>query len=62
VLGPHAVGFSGRRVLTGSPYTVITSAVDWTDATIALGVIAAALALFLVFKKGARGVLGMISR
>lgn len=45
-----------------SDYDVITTAVNWTDATVALGVIAGALALFLVFKKGARGVLGMIGR
>jgi hypothetical protein len=46
----------------GPDYTAITTAADWTAATVALGVIAGALALFLVYKKGVRGVLGMIGR
>lgn len=43
-----------------SPYDDVTGAVDWTDAIAALGVVAAALAIALVAKKGFKIVLGMI--
>jgi hypothetical protein len=55
VMGPAAFA-------VGPDYSAITTAADWTAATVALGVIAGALALFLVYKKGARGVLSMIGR
>ncbi len=43
-------------------YTVITGAVDWADVLTGIGVVAAAFALLLVAKKGARTLLGFIGR
>jgi len=43
-------------------YTVITGAVDWADVLTGLGVVAAAIALLLVAKRGARLLLGFIGR
>jgi hypothetical protein len=41
-------------------YSAITSAVDWSTAITALGVVGAAIALVLVARKGIKAVLGMI--
>lgn len=47
---------------TPGPYDAITSAVDWSDVTTGLGVVAAALAGVFIFKRGAKMLLGMIGR
>lgn len=57
----------GSLAVAGSSYAVtaydsITAAANWSDATTALGVVAAALALVLVFRKGAKMVLGFFGR
>lgn len=43
-------------------YEVITGAVDWADVLTGIGVVAAALALVLVAKRGAKTLLGFIGR
>lgn len=58
---PRVVGFVLRENFT-SPYAAITTAADWSDVTTALGVVAAALALVLVFRKGAKMILGFFGR
>jgi hypothetical protein len=45
-----------------SAYDTITASANWADATTAIGVVAAALALVLVFRKGAKMVLGFFGR
>jgi len=41
---------------------LITGAVDWDAVTTGIGVVAAALAVVLVAKRGAKALLGMIGR
>lgn len=59
VVGSLAVASSSYAV---GAYDTITAAANWSDATTALGVVAAALALVLVFRKGAKMVLGFFGR
>lgn len=54
------VAVSAALATPAGDYDAITEAVDWTSAGTALGVIAAALALVLVIRKGLKLVLGMI--
>jgi hypothetical protein len=49
-------------VLTANAYSAITTAVSWSDAITAIGVVGAALALVFVFRKGAKMVLGFFGR
>lgn len=44
----------------GGPYDAITTAVDFDTAVTAMGVVAAAVAVALIAKKGFRIVMGMI--
>jgi hypothetical protein len=53
---------SGVVLATPGPYDAITDAVDWSDVTTGLGVVAAALAGVFIFKRGAKMLLGMIGR
>lgn len=56
------LGSAGLANATGTDYSVITSAVDWSSVGAAILAIAALLAGVLVVKKGAKMVLSMIGR
>lgn len=62
LIGVLALVLVGSNAMAVTPYDTITAAADWSDATTALGVVAAALALVLVFRKGAKMVLGFFGR
>jgi len=50
------------QAMAVTAYDAITAAASWSDAITALGVVAAALALVFVFRKGAKMVLGFFGR
>ncbi|HEX3912692.1 MAG TPA: hypothetical protein VHW71_04225 [Steroidobacteraceae bacterium] len=52
----------GSNAMAVTAYDDITASANWADATTAMGVVAAALALALVFRKGAKLVLGFFGR
>lgn len=62
ILGLLALVLVGSDAMAVTAYDSITAAASWTDAVTAIGVVAAALALVLVFRKGAKMVLGFFGR
>ena len=57
-----ALFVAASPALAGGTYDSITTAVDWSEVTTALVAVGALVAAVLVVRRGARLILGMISR